>query len=953
MRFYPLLLTLILSIVASALSCRPRNPSSLSSFNARSKGYKLKFKGEIDLTLPPNLREFVRFNLEANKLTYPTDGQYVLRIKSLETPELSDASLKMEIQSLKLNDVEYMVQQQLQHSIYVDGARITSSIEPGTVTYKERQGKPNVYDYEVTVDLNPQGEGLIEKLKERSIYYPRNLSTIFDSSGIKSLSDVQKSASAGKRNFCFTSDEHPVAPFNYFNYFNPYDNKECLEKYKNQLFEIKNPQIVVAKERVVYPEFHELFADQKMTFAFALGRGNPPWSTRNYETMKNTLLARGYKKVGAEKPFDITLARTIQSGQKPVQFEVRIFHREEEKAIRKEFQEGVLRNSEFIAYSGHSGYGSTLFDIFDKKSEFPRRKYQIYFPRSCSSFSYAVSHIIGAKSLFDLDTSSYYVDTIATSQASTSNYAAPVFDRSISFFEEAAENYWTDNIKKFSYQYLYNELDRVDHENPDLKAVYTISGAEANVFDPYKPRDQNKAPEQNANDALSFVERYIALRAPNSDSDSVIRGLAERIALYYPELLPILLEKSSSPLLVDPVMTFIEQAPVNTLTEHCNSLMRLPRTPDRLRSIANIILRQCSQDDEGIGFLVNNIRNNKETATMIFRKLRESMLTPAVLFESLVEFILDPGLPGGPLDAALSAFYEYQRFDQRVTQVLFRRFSDLSAKDSALRYLLSDSVLKAISMERVRSLLLSQNDEDFLDTVYRIQGLSILRDKTVQDKIKNYVLHKLAIQSNNYDDDLHKSLFTLARLGIRADSLALLLLDQLEKNRHVANTADMKDALIEIGDPTNKRIQSYFYRLFEKDTDIEKKNRAPELFKKGYRNNEVVNFIGTMLKDEDPMVLLYTMNALGGSYKYSNDVLSRVANFVRTSKSGKGSRIIDESIPLADVAALSLVSIKLEPWTSEAKLYIDKVLQGPADGARQEFIRESLGRIAAGLPVID
>lgn len=520
--------------------------AAVEVFSAHSSGYLMQIKNtvEIKLPTPEKLERIVGLNLEALALDFPEDPEPQANLAEFKDPATRPEAIRKAVEKLKLDDPVHWIKEQLKYPIFVDKERISVSIDEYSIQIK--RVNPTLFEYSGTLVVIAQSNDAIKKLKTREVYYPLNpLEMYLNEEPFEKDLSPAKTKTPDLEYVCFRTDGHAIAPFNFFYFYDPYSRPKCLELTKSFLNAITKPELVEMAQVPVYPEFQELFKGTQIKAVVAFSKGAPPWGKNNFLSLKNDLFRRGYQIAEQHGDTNFIFKKMVGAGSQRRAFLVHILYEDSVDKIEQIFAKGALSDADLIFYSGHSGYGDNLFQLFNPSSNFPKRRYQIFFLQSCVSYTYATSNLLAAKALLDLDLDSYYVDTITTARSAYFHYFFPIISYTLSFFEKAANTYGTKSMKDFSYQRLITDIDDIETD-PSIKAYYTVAGEEKNRFNPDVDPSTITAPPIDIGKVVGFLSKFI--NDPRQTAQVKAKTLANALGLYGEEIAePVLSELKTLP----------------------------------------------------------------------------------------------------------------------------------------------------------------------------------------------------------------------------------------------------------------------------------------------------------------------------------------------------------------------------------------------------------------------
>jgi hypothetical protein len=611
-------LILVLSCVMS--DCRSRNGSELDTFSAQASGYSLEIDSELELTSKddPMLLDIILWNLQAQQADNLDGEDLTARIGLLTNPMTAQNALSSEIEFLNLGNARFWIKEQLKFPVYIDGQKLLLSMNQSSLRIQVDKQNPNIIRYKTELIANGQTNLSIEKLRNLSILLPKNPLKMFFLTNNRADAKFNVAATKDKKaKFeCFATNGYAVAPFNYFDFFNAYVSESCRQKNSAHIVSIKPLNVQSSARKTVYPEFHELWKDNVLNITAAFNQGAKPWGENNFKSFVQHLKAQGYRVTQQNDQNDIELSRTIPNRPEKM-IRIRAYYRDSTDDLYKILADGELKKAEIVFYSGHSGYGRFLEDLFNKNKNLPQKQYQMFFFLSCYSFSYGVSHIFANKALLDFDLDQYYADVISSARTAYFNYFEPIMQLVVKFMEKSGEVYGTPAIASQSYQNLIFAMDRLEPEDAK-KAHWTIAGEERNRFDPNVDPLTIKPPAVPANrldemfevafqEAATSAERAALVgRAIQHEDPGVRQTGAKQIAkLNFEQFMSLMSDLDSD-------------SDQTVAIENAISRYKLTESHDQKTELLGLLARRYASNSLAMNFIENFLKSESDPIRIVY-----------------------------------------------------------------------------------------------------------------------------------------------------------------------------------------------------------------------------------------------------------------------------------------------------------------------------------------------
>ncbi|MBF0313404.1 MAG: hypothetical protein HQK52_08305 [Oligoflexia bacterium] len=318
---------------------------------------------------------------------------------------------------------------------------------------------------------------------------------------------------------CYEKGKY-ISPFNYFYYFDK-QREGCKVSDDTMVNVLVEKVHSKAPDYSIYPEYHRLFADRKLSF-FSYFNKVDDEAPRNVRALLRQLTSKehGYKFINqGGDTFDAYFAkgefklekRIVPVGSDdptPIVFKLTIVLAENLKEeASKRFADAVA-SDEIVVYDGHAGHGANISEHFTIPEKYPANTYQIFFLNGCQTYFYGVSEILSSKALRDFDFFNLNIDLITTHSSSHMNWSMKL--ELIKTLEVAAKIYqtppslWSKKIKQDLSWYgiitRINDLDTAD-------AYYLVSGEQNNDYQPGKKSFEQKLDtEINMNHIKNYIK---------------------------------------------------------------------------------------------------------------------------------------------------------------------------------------------------------------------------------------------------------------------------------------------------------------------------------------------------------------------------------------------------------------------------------------------------------------
>jgi hypothetical protein len=326
------------------------------------------------------------------------------------------------------------------------------------------------YDYEGTIVVKNG------PTNEYEIILPVNPETVYEA------------GMSGRRNPC--TDHHYQSEGDFWYFWNP-KNPGCRMKEGVDYSRLKAKIKRLANSKSTYPEYERLpDSDGVIKISLLMGMDDPKKgrdpnnstdiNAKNFRDIKASLIdnGRGYKNSLADKrdilevlgrssarnlPYVEDFKKTIKNGNKEYTLWVQIFFGpsgiDEGSDNFHYFFKDALENSAVMMYDGHSGLGghldlASIEDAHNFRIAPNKRRYQIYFFNSCSSYTYYNSMFFGRKATASDENGTKNLDILTNGLAT---YFSVMHDTNLALIK--AIEAWAAGKASLNYQTIARQID--------------------------------------------------------------------------------------------------------------------------------------------------------------------------------------------------------------------------------------------------------------------------------------------------------------------------------------------------------------------------------------------------------------------------------------------------------------------------------------------------------------